>query len=44
MLSLNPSSDEVLNVGDSMIVLGREDQVNQLKEISNDTGERHVNL
>lgn len=43
-LTLNPKSDEVLNLGDSMIVLGREDQVNQLKEISKDTGERHINI
>lgn len=39
-LSLNPSSDEVLEEGDTMIVLGREDQVNELKKIANDTGER----
>lgn len=44
LLSLNPSSDEVLKVGDSMIVLGREEQVTLLKEIANDTGERHVNI
>ncbi len=44
LLSLNPSSDEVLKVGDSMIVLGREEQVTLLKEIANDTGERHINV
>ncbi len=43
-LSLNPSSDEVLKEGDTMIVLGREDQVNELKKIANDTGERHLNI
>lgn len=43
-LSLNPSSDEVLKEGDTMIVLGREEQVNQLKKIANDTGERHINI
>ena len=44
LLSLNPSSDEVLKVGDSMIVLGREEQVTLLREIAKDTGERHLNL
>lgn len=44
LLSLNPSSDEVLEVGDTMIVLGREDQVAQLKEIAKDIGEGHVNI
>ncbi len=44
LLSLNPSSDEVLKVGDSMIVLGREDQVALLKDIAKDTGERHLNI
>ena len=35
-LSFNPSSDEILQVGDTMIVLGREDQVNQLRKIAKD--------
>lgn len=43
-LSLNPSSDEVLKEGDTMIVLGKEDQVNELKKIANDTGERDLNI
>ena len=40
-LFLNPSSSEILEQGDTMIVLGREEQVNQLKEIAKDTGEKH---
>lgn len=43
-LFLNPSSDEVLKEGDTMIVLGREDQVDQLKKIANDTGVRNLNV
>lgn len=41
-LSLNPSSDEKLEENDTMIVLGTEIQVNELKKIANDTGERHI--
>ncbi len=41
-LSLNPSSNEVLKEHDTMIVLGTEDQVNDLKKIANDTGKRHI--
>lgn len=43
-LSFNPSSDEVLKEGDTMIVLGREEQVNDLREIANDRGERHLSI
>lgn len=43
-LSLNPSYDEVLTIGDTMIVLGTESQVSLLKEIANDNGERHLNI
>lgn len=43
-LAFNPSSDEVLENGDTMVVLGRVDQVDQLKEIAGDTGERHVSI
>lgn len=39
-LSLNPSSSQILEKGDTMIVLGHEDQVKTLKEIAHDTGER----
>ncbi len=35
-LAFNPSFDEILNIGDAMVVLGTEDQVNQLKKIAND--------
>ncbi len=37
---LNPSSDELLEIGDSMIVLGKEGQVNELREIACDDGKR----
>lgn len=37
---LNPSSDEILEKGDSMIVLGKEDQVNELRELACDDGAR----
>ncbi len=37
---LNPSSDEILEKGDSMIVLGKEEQVNELREIACDDGKR----
>lgn len=43
-LTLNPSSDAILENGDTMIVLGREDQVNQLKIIAHDTGIRQLNI
>jgi len=43
-LSFNPSSDEVLKEGDTMIVLGREEQVNNLREIANDKGKRHLSI
>lgn len=42
-LSFNPSSNEILQEGDTMIVLGREDQVNQLKKIAKDSGVRNFN-
>ncbi len=40
-LTFNPSSDKRLAIGDIMIVLGQETQVNELKKIANDTGQRH---
>lgn len=43
-LSFNPSSDEILKEGDTMIVLGREDQVKQLKIIAKDLGHRNFTL
>ncbi len=36
----NPGSDEKLLVGDSMIVLGTDEQINALKRLSHDSGER----
>ena len=37
---MNPSSEEVLEKGDSMIVLGKEEQVNKLRDLAHDDGER----
>ncbi len=37
---LNPSSDEVLEEGDAMIVLGKEEQVNELRDLACDDGKR----
>ena len=37
---LNPSSEEMLEIGDSMIVLGKGGQVNELREIACDDGKR----
>ncbi|MCC5909235.1 MAG: potassium channel protein [Clostridiaceae bacterium] len=39
-IMLNPSFDEMLEIGDTMIVLGRENQVDQLRKIACDSGER----
>jgi len=36
-LSFNPSSAEVLNAGDTMIVLGKDDQVDAIKKIACDS-------
>lgn len=43
-LAFNPNSTYILKEGDSMIVLGREEQVNDLRKIANDVGERHFNI
>lgn len=40
-LSLNPSSSEELKKDDTMIVLGTEEQVNQLKKIAHDRSKQH---
>lgn len=37
----NPGPDAILRVGDRMIVLGREDQVEKLRQMSKDSGKRH---
>lgn len=39
-LMFNPNSNEILNLGDTLVVLGREDQVLQLRKLANDTGAR----
>lgn len=43
-LVFNPNSDDILKVGDTMVVLGTEDQVIQLRKIANDIGQRHLSL
>jgi voltage-gated potassium channel len=40
-LMLNPSSDEMLKVGDVLIVLGQEGQINQLRNMASDCGIRN---
>ena len=37
---LNPKSDLVLNIGDTILVLGNNHQVNALRKIADDTGLR----
>lgn len=41
-LQFNPHSDEVLQLGDTMIVLGKQDQVNELRKLACDDGNRNV--
>ncbi|MFT5873941.1 MAG: voltage-gated potassium channel [Clostridium sp.] len=41
-LVFNPSSDEILKIGDTMVVLGTEDQVILLRKIANDIGQRYL--
>lgn len=41
-LVFNPSSDVILNTGDTLIVLGREEQVLNLRELTNDSGNRNL--
>ena len=43
-LVFNPNSDEILKIGDTMVVLGTEDQVTQLRKIANDIGKRYLSL
>ncbi|MGB5824746.1 MAG: potassium channel protein [Proteocatella sp.] len=39
---LNPKSNLVLNAGDMILVLGNNQQVNELRKIANDTGKRDL--
>ena len=39
-LQFNPHSDEILEVGDTMIVLGTQDQIKTLRRLACDKGER----
>lgn len=41
-LEFNPSSDEILEIGDTMIVLGRQEQVSKLRELASDDGSRKL--
>ncbi|MPW27256.1 potassium channel protein [Alkalibaculum sp. M08DMB] len=41
-LVFNPSFDEILKIGDTMVVLGTENQVNKLREFANDKGQRCI--
>lgn len=42
-LSFNPSSDEVLEVGDIMLVLGRESQIKVLRNMACDSSKNRKN-
>ncbi len=39
-LLLNPSFEQKLEIGDAMVVLGKEEQVNYLRKLADDCGER----
>ncbi len=39
-LLLNPGFEQKLETGDAMIVLGKEEQINYLRENADDCGER----
>ena len=41
-LVFNPSSNQILKMGDTMVVLGTEEQVVKLKEIAKDIGQRKL--
>jgi voltage-gated potassium channel len=41
-LEFNPSSDETLQIGDTMIVLGRQEQVFELRKLACDKGKREL--
>lgn len=43
-LSFNPSSNVNLGLGDSMVVLGKEENVKVLREMAMDIGDRHLNI
>ncbi|MGH4121287.1 potassium channel family protein [Clostridium sp.] len=43
-LVFNPSSDDIVKLGDTMVVLGTEEQVNKLREIANDIGQRRLSV
>lgn len=42
-LMFNPNSNEILNTGDALVVLGKEDQVLLLRELAKDNGFRNLN-
>lgn len=43
-LRLNPSSDETLEARDTIVVLGREDQVKKLRKMACDNGNEYVDI
>lgn len=43
-LVFNPSSDEIVKLGDTMVVLGTEEQVNKLRKIAYDIGQRRLSV
>ena len=42
-LQFNPSPDEILEIGDTMVVLGRQEQVFELRKLACDEGIRQLN-
>ena len=42
-LQFNPHSDELLEIGDTMIVLGTQEQVNKLRKLAFDKGDKALN-
>lgn len=43
-LIFNPSSDEIVKLGDTIVVLGTEEQVNKLRKIAYDIGQRRFSV
>ncbi|MDO4794045.1 MAG: NAD-binding protein, partial [Filifactor alocis] len=43
-IQFNPNPDEILRVGDSLVVLGTVEQIYQLRQLALDSGERNFNV
>lgn len=43
-MSFNPGSDEIIKIDDSLVVLGKEEQIKLLKDIAKDKGDRNFSL